>query len=212
MSRGETADRAHANQFSNQFDTEETYPSGEDSAGAERPEELRGFAGMKAASRRWSTVAATCAALFSPSLLASPLPDGLPDLPGLSELMQRDRRSGLALRGFDPVAYRSEGRATPGLSEYELISGGIVWRFASAANLAAFRDAPAIYAPAFGGFDPVGIATGAIVDSDPHVFEIRDGRLFLFRNGESRARFAAELELLGKAEQRWPSLLVTLAR
>lgn len=167
---------------------------------------------MKAASRRWSAVAATCAALFSPSLLASPLPDGLPDLPGLSELMQRDRRSGLALNGFDPVAYRSTGQATPGQSEHELIEDGIVWRFASAANLAAFRDAPEIYAPAFGGFDPVGIATGAIVDSNPQVFEIRDGKLFLFRSADSRARFAAEPELLRKAEQRWPSLLVTLAR
>lgn len=167
---------------------------------------------MKAASRQWSAIAAACAMLFSAGVRASPLPDGLPTLPGLSELMQRDRRSGLALRGFDPVAYRSTGRPTPGQSEHELIADGIVWRFASAANLAAFRDAPEIYAPAFGGFDPVGIAAGAIVDSDPQMFAIRDGRLFLFRSADNRARFTAESELLRKAEQRWPSLLVTLAR
>lgn len=167
---------------------------------------------MKAASRQWRAIAATCAVLFSATVQASPLPDGLPDLPGLSELMQRDRRSGLALRGFDPVAYRSTGRATPGQSEHELIADGIVWRFASAANLAAFRDAPEIYAPAFGGFDPVGVAAGAIVDSDPQMFAVRDGRLFLFRSADSRARFTSEAGLLSKAEQLWPSLLVTLAR
>ena len=167
---------------------------------------------MKAASRQWRAIAATYAVLFSATVQASPLPDGLPDLPGLSELMQRDRRSGLALRGFDPVAYRSTGRATPGQSEHELIADGIVWRFASAANLAAFRDAPEIYAPAFGGFDPVGVAAGAIVDSDPQMFAVRDGRLFLFRSADSRARFSSEAGLLSKAEQLWPSLLVTLAR
>lgn len=140
------------------------------------------------------------------------LPAGLPPLPSLGETMQRDQRTGLALNGFDPVAYHLEGRPIAGQPEHELIQGGIVWRFASAANLAAFRDAPGIYAPAFAGFDPTGVADGVAVDSDPSRFAVVGSRLFLFRSDENRRRFLQDRSLLGAAEARWSTVLRTVAR
>ena len=119
------------------------------------------------------------------------LPSGLPDLPSLGEAMRRDLHTGFALNGFDPVSYRLGAKPAAGLAEYELVRDGFVWRFASRANLEAFRDAPEIYMPAFGGFDPTGVADGAAVESDPGQFAIVGARLFLFRSAENRRRFFA---------------------
>ena len=146
------------------------------------------------------------------TLLDTGLPDGLPELPALGEAMRRDLRTGLALNGFNPVAYQLEGRPRAGQPEHELIQGGNVWRFASAANLAAFRDAPAIYAPAFAGFVPVGVANGVAVESDPGRFAVIGSRLFLFGSEENRLRFLQDRSLLGAAEARWSAVQRMVAR
>lgn len=140
------------------------------------------------------------------------LPAGLPALPSLGETMQRDLRSGLALNGFDPVAYRAEGRATPGQADYELVHEGAVWRFASAANREAFRDAPAVYEPAFAGFDPTGVAAGVAVDTDPRLFAIVGTRLFLFRTPENRRSFVENAALQVRAEGNWAEVYRVIAR
>lgn len=172
---------------------------------------------MKAATwRGWLLPAACLLALAGAGPVARAstpgLPAGLPELPALGEVMQRDLRTGLAINGFDPVSYRL-GEPAAGLPAYELVQGGIVWRFASQANLEAFRDAPEIYAPAFAGFDPTGVADGAAVDSDPSQFAILDSRLFLFRTAENRRRFLQNAGgLLAQAEDRWTSVLRFVAR
>jgi YHS domain-containing protein len=177
---------------------------------------------MKAAKWRGSLSIAAAAAAFAgalPVLAASPnpsvnpgLPTGLPELPRVGETMQRDAASGLALSGYDPVAYHAQGRATPGRADYELIHKGVVWRFASAANREAFRDAPAIYEPGFAGFDPTGVVEGGAVETDPRQFAIVGSRLFLFRTQLNRQRFVADASLLDRAETRWQDVFATLAR
>jgi hypothetical protein len=140
------------------------------------------------------------------------LPSGLPALPHTTESMLGTHRSGLALRGFDPVAYRLLGQATPGRGEYELTHRGTVWRFANAGNREAFRDAPAIYEPAFEGFDPSGIAEGRAVESDPRHFAIISGRLYLFRSAATRSTAVADPARLSAALERWPEVSQTIAR
>ncbi|BCB18726.1 YHS domain-containing (seleno)protein [Bosea sp. ANAM02] len=152
----------------------------------------------------------------SPSAAASattpvPLPS-LPDLPAVGEVMQRDLHTGLAINGVDPVSYRLGAKPLAGRAEYELIQDRFVWRFASRANLEAFRDAPGIYMPAFGGFDPTGVANGVAVESDPSQFAIIGSRLFLFRSAENRQRFLREPGLLAQAESRWNAVLRVVAR
>jgi YHS domain-containing protein len=183
---------------------------------------------MKAlAWRRWISIAAgmlVLAAALQPALAAKPtravaaqpfapvLPDGLPVLPRLGEVMQRDLRSGLALRGFDPVAYQAVGHAVAGRSDFELEHGGAVWRFASAANREAFRDAPAIYEPAYAGFDAAVVAEGAAAETDPRQFAIVENRLFLFRSAENRAAFLADPGLRQAADGKWGEVYETIAR
>lgn len=140
------------------------------------------------------------------------LPGGLPVLPRLGETMQRDLRSGLAIGGYDPVAYQIDHRATPGQPDHELVQAGIVWRFVSAANLAAFQDAPDIYAPAFAGFDPTGVADDRAVETDPRLFAVTGSRLFLFRTPENRSAFLADPALLHRAETQWRAVYAMIAR
>lgn len=185
---------------------------------------------MKAATRqRWISLAAAAVslALIGQTALASApsaapettasnpfpaLPSGLPDLPSLGEVMQRDLRTGLAINGFDPVSYRLGAKPAAGRAEYELIQDRFVWRFASQANLEAFRDAPEVYMPAFGGFDPTGVANGVAVDSDPSQFAVIGSRLFLFRSAANRQRFLQNASLLAQAESRWNAVLRFVAR
>lgn len=178
---------------------------------------------MKAGTwQRWISIAAGVLALslaVQPVFAAQPatgpssgLPAGLPELPRLGESMQRNTRSGLALNGFDPVAYQAAGKATPGREAYELVHGGAVWRFASAANREAFRDAPSVYEPAFAGFDPTGVADGRAVESDPRQFAIVASRLYLFRTQEARTRFVGNPALLQSARAQWPSVSENVAR
>lgn len=172
---------------------------------------------MKAAARHAGIVVAGivtgCVLLLAvQASRASTLPTGLPELPGLGEVMQRDNRTGLALSGFDPVAYFLNDAAVPGLPDYELLHGGAVWRFASAANRDAFREAPQVYTPRFGGFDASGVADGRAVDADPHRFAIIGSQLYFFRSDENRRRFIAEAALRAQAQQRWPTVATSIAR
>lgn len=148
------------------------------------------------------------------SALSAPagLPSGLPELPLLSEATPHDVQSGLALRGYDPVAYRLEGRAVAGNRAYEIVHQGTVWRFLSAANRAAFQDAPEIYAPAFSGYDASAVAQGHAVDIDPREFAIVGSRLFLFRTAENRKRFLADPDLQHRADGQWSSVAQSLSR
>ncbi len=172
---------------------------------------------MKAAARHAGTVLAgivtgcTLALAAAPGL-ASGLPPGLPELPNIGEAMQRDNHTGLALSGFDPVAYFLNDTAVPGLADYELMHEGAVWRFASAANRDAFREAPQVYTPRFGGFDASGVADGRAIDADPRRFAVIGAQLYFFRSDENRRRFLGEAALRTKAQERWASVATLIAR
>lgn len=75
--------------------------------------------------------------------------------------------TGLAISGFDPVAYFTEGKALFGRAEFELNLEGSVWRFNNEGNRGAFEKNPEVYAPQFGGYDPVAIGRGRSVQGHP---------------------------------------------
>lgn len=117
-----------------------------------------------------------------------------------------DRLSGLAIAGFDPVAYHMDGRARAGQPEQEAEHGGAVWRFANEANRAAFLRAPDLYAPRLGGFDAEAAARGVVAGADASLFLLVDERLYLFRSREARDRFTADAGMRARAEAGWPAL------
>jgi hypothetical protein len=124
-----------------------------------------------------------------------------------------NRHTGLAIDGFDPVAYFVDGASRAGRAELELHVFGATWRFLNAGNRSAFAAAPDIYAPRFGGHDPVSLARGAPAAGHPELWLIAGQRLYLFNNAEARAAFAREpADAIEAAERNWPAVQRALVR
>lgn len=87
--------------------------------------------------------------------------------------------TGLAMRGYDPVAYHTDGKAVAGSFARTILHDGAVYRFSSDENKKAFKANPAKYLPAYGGFCAFGLAQGVKVDADPELWTIVDGTLYL---------------------------------
>lgn len=114
---------------------------------------------------------------------------------------------GLALRGFDPVAYQVAGAPTPGDPSLTATHEGAVYRFASAANRDAFLADPARYAPAFGGFCALGASYGKKIDADPHAWRVVDGRLYVNVTPAAQERWQKDISKnIGRAEAYWPKI------
>jgi len=115
--------------------------------------------------------------------------------------------TGLAISGFDPVAYFTEGKARFGRADLELDLGGAVWRFCNEGNRGAFASHPEVYAPRFGGYDPVAIGRERSVPGHPLFWTIVGQRLYLFYSDKSRAAFLADPgRIIDTAERKWPGL------
>jgi hypothetical protein len=124
-----------------------------------------------------------------------------------------NRYSGLAIEGFDPVAYFTEAQPVLGLPDFEAAEAGAVWRFHNASNRDAFAAHPEIYGPQFGGYDPIDVARGVAYAGNPRFFVVTGQRLYLFGREESRNAFAANpAKFLKDARARWPGLEKTLAQ
>ncbi len=91
---------------------------------------------------------------------------------------------GVALMGYDAVAYFKAGEAMPGAGHIALRWRGLLWHFASVENRAAFEANPRAYAPQFGGLCPIALSRGEVVLGDPRNWTIRDGKLFFSASPE----------------------------
>jgi len=90
---------------------------------------------------------------------------------------------GLALQGYDPVAYINPGKAVLGDPKLSATAGVATYYFSSDANLKAFKKNPAAYTPAYGGWCAYAMANGDYVDVDPKTFKVLSGTAHLFYNG-----------------------------
>jgi hypothetical protein len=157
--------------------------------------------------RRWPALAWLGLPLaLAATILILTLPTEAPKA-GTSEQVVTDRHTGLAINGFDPVAYFVAGKPQEGRGEHEYAYAGAVWRFRNAGNEGAFADDPDLYMPQFGGHDPVGIARGVALPGDPQLWLIVGQRLYLFYTSESRASFAEDPEgAAALATSNWPAV------
>lgn len=115
--------------------------------------------------------------------------------------------TGLAISGFDPVAYFTESKAEFGRPEIELNLDGVVWRFANEGNRGAFAAHPEVYAPRFGGYDPVAISGDRSVQGHPLIWVVVGQRLYLFYSEKARSAFLADPgRIIDAAERKWPDV------
>jgi hypothetical protein len=86
----------------------------------------------------------------------------------------------LAIQGYDPVAYFTLGRPTPGSPDIEHEWDGYRWRFANETHRNMFQSDPGRYTPQFGNWCAMALSLGLLVRSDPQQWMIHDSRLYLF--------------------------------
>ena len=115
---------------------------------------------------------------------------------------------GVAIMGYDPVAYFTENRAVKGSDKYAYDWLGTPWHFASVKNREMFMSEPTKYAPQYGGYCAGEVAGGSVtVNIDPEAFRIIDGKLYLIYDEPDAETFAANAEdLLPKAEENWVAI------
>ncbi len=147
---------------------------------------------------------ATAAALLSLLLLlAGPLHAGVP---GSTAPINVDAQ-GLALRGYDPVAYFEDGKPTRGLEKLSASYDGARYVFASEAHRKLFLQNPKKYIPQYGGFCAVGTSYGEKVDVDPETGKIVNGKLYLNNGAKARAIFDRDTrDTISRADRNWPQV------
>lgn len=116
--------------------------------------------------------------------------------------------AGLGAKGYDVVAYFTDGQPTVGSADYTHDFGGVTWRFASAANRDLFKSAPAKYAPQYGGYCAWGVAQGKLFDVDPvKGWGIVDGKLYMNFNADILKMWNEDAKgFIARANQNWPKL------
>ncbi len=131
----------------------------------------------------------------------------------VGERVVSDRHTGLAIFGYDPVAYFVDAKAMAGRPEFELERPDAVWRFRSEGNRAEFEAHPEIYQPRYGGYDPISVARGVAVAGNPLLWVVVGERLYLFYTAEARDSFAIDPETaIAAADARWPGVERGLAQ
>jgi YHS domain-containing protein len=116
--------------------------------------------------------------------------------------------AGLALKGYDPVAYFTENKTVSGNEHYQHSWNGARWHFASAENRDAFARNPEQYAPQYGGYCAYAVSHGYSADGDPQVWKIVDRKLYLNYNREARQMWEEDIPgNIGKGNRNWPVFL-----
>jgi len=115
---------------------------------------------------------------------------------------------GVAIRGYDPVAYFTEGAPRKGKAEFTVEHKGAKWQFASAEHKAMFEANPEKYTPAYGGFCAYGVAQDYLVKIEPDAWAIRDGKLYLNYDQNIQRRWSQKPdEYIATADKKWPGLV-----
>lgn len=119
--------------------------------------------------------------------------------------------NGLALQGYDAVAYFLSNKAVKGNKQNVAVVDGITYYFSSPANKDVFVKNPTKYQPQYGGWCAYAMgATNEKVEVDPETFKIKDGKLFLFYHSWINNTLTKwnkdETNLYAKAEVNWRNI------
>jgi YHS domain-containing protein len=122
-------------------------------------------------------------------------------------------RNGIAIQGYDPVAFLTQHRPVQGKAEFASTYNGARYQFASSEDKTAFDKNPAMYEPQFGGYCAYGASRGKTAPIKIEAFQIVNGRLLMQYDTDIRDEFnkdqAGNLKL---ADQKWPGLVDKLGK
>ncbi len=126
---------------------------------------------------------------------------------GIAQAGTVNEDHGIAIKGYDPVAYFTDNKPVKGSTAHSFVYEGATYEFASEGHRKAFAADPEKYVPQFGGFCAYGTATGHKADVDPAAFTIVDGKLYL--NYSTKVRDVWKQDEPGyihKADAAWPTV------
>ena len=118
---------------------------------------------------------------------------------------------GIAIQGYDPVAYFSQSKAVKGNKQFSASAEGIVYYFSTASNKELFIKEYRKYEPQYGGWCAYAMgATNEKVEIDPETFKILDGKLYLFYHSWTNNTLTKwnmdQTNLKTKADKNWQSI------
>ncbi|NUM54118.1 MAG: heme-binding protein [Candidatus Hydrogenedentes bacterium] len=126
---------------------------------------------------------------------------------GPKDLINTDRK-GVAIQGYDPVAYFLEGSPMKGKKEFESTYNGALYHFVSQDHRYKFEDNPSKYVPQFGGFCGYAASINKVSPINPKYWQIQDGRLVLQHTKKAYDLFNQDAAgNYAKAQANWPGLV-----
>lgn len=120
-----------------------------------------------------------------------------------------DSWDGVAIKGYDPVAYFQLGRAVKGSAEFRHEWLGQEWHFVKARHRDLFAENPVKYVPQYGGYCS---ESHSVSEIEPTAWRIVDGRLYLFFSEASAARFEGDGQAQSSAERYWDDVKGDIAQ
>ena len=112
--------------------------------------------------------------------------------------------NGVILKGYDPVAYFTRHQAVKGNPSIQTRFGGAIYHFSSVADKAAFDKNPSRYVPQYGAFCAYHVSKKELRDSDPTVFFIYKGKLYVCASTDAMKEFGSNMdESIRRADENW---------
>jgi len=152
-------------------------------------------------------------AVVAPVLLALSFILGAPGSVRAEDLINQTFAGGVAIDGYDPVAYFTEGQAVKGSDAFVHEWLGATWHFASAEHRDQFSADPVSYAPQYGGYCSSGMVSGVASGANPEAWRIVDGKLYLFDSERSERIWAQHAPgEIDTADAKWEVLKTGLTQ
>lgn len=116
-----------------------------------------------------------------------------------------DSKDGIALQGYDSVAYHTQSKALPGSEEHRLNWQAVEWRFATEYNKDLFASNPERYAPQFGGYCADAVSMGMTKKADAQVWFVKDDKLYVFYGEDAKKDFIEKIPsgVLQRSHESW---------
>jgi YHS domain-containing protein len=113
-----------------------------------------------------------------------------------------------AIKGYDTVAYFTQGEAVEGKKELSYEYLGATWWFSSEEHRQLFIASPEKYAPQYGGYCAYAVSRNTTASIKPKVFDIHEGKLYLnYNKGVQKRWLKNKNERIENADDNWPKLL-----
>lgn len=114
---------------------------------------------------------------------------------------------GVAIEGYDPVAYFTDGKPVEGSKEHTFEWRGATWRFATAEHRDLFAAAPEKYAPQYGGYCAWAVSQGYTASIDPAAWKIYEEKLYLNYDLDVQKKWQTDIPgNVAKGDMNWPAL------